>query len=544
MSRARTKHPKPRTLVESPSILKSGTNNTRCLKQRRRLPSLSNSSLPSPGFATSSSLAVTPDPLQEKSEAAEFLQSQSSDEAAGIFDILIFPSMDLEESPWYRHQRTWQSYTSLGHRVFFMTTRITALHKDHAKYDEVARHVKVKQLQSNIWLITLCSCRPISFSDDLQNNDDIRYLNWSIDYIRERFQMDYPVSIVQHSFWAPLVTRVEHHRLVWDGLDEQMDEHASRLRSLYPPPPLLQKLPENLQLTFAAPDTSSRVSLQSEASEYFALTRTSPMVTRPSDQVMMELLFPKVSIIIVTHNHWPSTHRCLASLQKPGRYPNLEIILVDNGSTDETVLRLPELDPELFSIVYSSANLGYASGASLGCRKSSGNYIILLDPDTFKPDRSWIMRLIQPLEVQPDIAVSGMKTDRTVENRRPGTFAGLSADDNSNRPGDLNNISKGFSFDGEDLSLCCMAMKRSLFERIGGLDGNYGSRIFCIADYCERIKRTGYKIAIIEDLLVIHHGGGGIHNPDDDEASFDQLRRDKAYYEQKWNRPYSVPKSI
>lgn len=124
-------------------------------------------------------------------------------------------------------------------------------------------------------------------------------------------------------------------------------------------------------------------------------------------RAIVQHIFPKVSIVIVTHNNWSFTRQCLNSLLRKDAYPNMEIIVVDNGSTDQTRVQLAALAQKPVQTVFSPINLGFAEGNSLGASCATGEYLILLNNDTIFPDSTWVPKLIRPMQEHSDIAMTG-----------------------------------------------------------------------------------------------------------------------------------------
>ncbi|XEC93762.1 glycosyltransferase family 2 protein [Paenibacillus tarimensis] len=79
---------------------------------------------------------------------------------------------------------------------------------------------------------------------------------------------------------------------------------------------------------------------------------------------------------------------------------------------------------------------------------------------------------------------------------------------------------------------------REVYERTGELDKGYGLGFFEDNDYCERVMRAGYRMAIVEDAFVYHHGSASFKALPGEE--FQTLwERNKRRYEQKWNKRWS-----
>ena len=110
---------------------------------------------------------------------------------------------------------------------------------------------------------------------------------------------------------------------------------------------------------------------------------------------------PLVSIIIPHWNGIDIITECLESLQKT-TYPNFEIIVVDNNSSDDSVNHIRKLFPKVI-IFENSRNEGYAGGCNRGSEIAKGEYLLFLNNDTIH-DSNWIEPLVQLLEKNPNIA--------------------------------------------------------------------------------------------------------------------------------------------
>ena len=118
---------------------------------------------------------------------------------------------------------------------------------------------------------------------------------------------------------------------------------------------------------------------------------------------------PLVSIIILNYNGEAYLENCLASVLK-NEYPNFEVILVDNASTDRSLKDAQETfgdDPHL-KIVQNTKNLGFSGGNNVGYRHSSGEYVVFLNNDTVvEPD--WLASLVDALQGDPSIGIAQSK---------------------------------------------------------------------------------------------------------------------------------------
>ena len=120
---------------------------------------------------------------------------------------------------------------------------------------------------------------------------------------------------------------------------------------------------------------------------------------------MKEKVFPLISIVIVNFNGKNYITRCVTSILKNTIYPNFEIIIVDNGSTDGS---LEELDNKFsginkINIIRLEKNVGYSKANNIGVRYSKGKFIALLNNDTLV-SRGWLIELYKVLISDEKIA--------------------------------------------------------------------------------------------------------------------------------------------
>lgn len=97
---------------------------------------------------------------------------------------------------------------------------------------------------------------------------------------------------------------------------------------------------------------------------------------------------PGVSVVLVSHNTADLTKKSINSIIKSSNYSKelIEIILVDNNSTDQTVSVIKKLFPEV-KVVVNQKNLGFGAGNNVGVNVSHGEYVLLLNTDAFlSPD--------------------------------------------------------------------------------------------------------------------------------------------------------------
>ena len=119
-------------------------------------------------------------------------------------------------------------------------------------------------------------------------------------------------------------------------------------------------------------------------------------------------VFPKVSVLIAIHNNLELNKSCLASILGKTDYPNYEVILVDNASTDgsrEYVLELSGNDSRV-RVILNEENESFAKANNRALDAAEGEYVVYLNNDTIVT-QGWITRLLRHLKSDPTIGMIG-----------------------------------------------------------------------------------------------------------------------------------------
>ena len=116
---------------------------------------------------------------------------------------------------------------------------------------------------------------------------------------------------------------------------------------------------------------------------------------------------PTVSIVIVTWNGKKYALECLASLRSLGSAIAIEVIVVDNASTDGTPQAIRDLYPEV-TVLQNEMNLGFAKANNVGILAARGEYVCLLNSDVVVPP-GCLEKMVVFLKAHPDIGLLGPK---------------------------------------------------------------------------------------------------------------------------------------
>lgn len=242
---------------------------------------------------------------------------------------------------------------------------------------------------------------------------------------------------------------------------------------------------------------------------------------------------PRVSVIILTFNNLDLTRACLDSVLERSAYPNLEVIVVDNASSDDTPAYLEEfgrLHPEV-KVVLNSENLGFAAGNNVGLSIATGDYLVVLNNDTVVTP-GWVLSLLRHFQAVPSLGLLGPVTGNIGNEAR----IEISYPDLSHMPAEALNYTlahMGQRYPMRNVAFFCVMLPRSTYERCGDISEDYGLGFFEDDDYCRKVEAEGLAIACAEDVFVHHHLSASF-NKMNDEKRRALVERNKAIYEKKW----------
>jgi hypothetical protein len=211
---------------------------------------------------------------------------------------------------------------------------------------------------------------------------------------------------------------------------------------------------------------------------------------------------PLVSVVILNWNGGDYLRSCVKSVLETD-YPRnrIEVIVVDNGSTDNSAKFIKKIYPQV-NLIENERNLGFCVGNNIGIKKASGDLIILLNNDTIV-DSAWIKEILKKAK-NPKVGIVGGRLyfpqTKVIELMGyRSKFLGYreaigSGEEDNGQYDEVNNV--------DSVIGALLAIKREVIAKIGLLD----SRFFAYCediDLCHRARKAGYIVTTLMLLFII-----------------------------------------
>jgi len=227
-----------------------------------------------------------------------------------------------------------------------------------------------------------------------------------------------------------------------------------------------------------------------------------------------------LSIVIVSFNVEELLAKCLESIEKYSEDITKEVFVVDNNSSDNTVLRIRKDFPKV-TLIANKKNLGFSKANNQALKKAKGDYLLVLNPDT-ELKQGTLHKMIGFMRKNKDVAVSTCRVeladgslDRDCRRHFPTPWRSFCH---------FSNLSKIFPkskiFDGyymgympdtaeHEVDACAgafMMVRAESVKKVGYFDEDfffYGEDL----DWCFRFKEAGYRIIYTPITKIIHYKG-------------------------------------
>ncbi len=239
----------------------------------------------------------------------------------------------------------------------------------------------------------------------------------------------------------------------------------------------------------------------------------------------------KATLIVLAWNRWDLTERCLESLRRTD-LTSAEVLVVDNGSTDETPRHAGEHDWARWLSL--PENLGFVRGNNAGIAAADADSdVVLLNNDLVFTQHDWLQRLRACAHCRPEIGIVGCRLITSAGRlAHAGTYMPaetmwgqqIGAEEQ-----DLGQYSRDREVEG--VIFACAYLRRELIAEIGGLSEDYES-YFEDSDYCLRARQAGRTTVLCGGVTLVHDEHGSTRA--DSEARMRLFQTSRRTFRHRW----------
>ena len=252
----------------------------------------------------------------------------------------------------------------------------------------------------------------------------------------------------------------------------------------------------------------------------------------------------KVSIIIPSKDKADLCEVVLKSVFSLTNYPDFEVILISNNSSEASFFNLMEKwkkkEPTRFVFIEDNGNFNFARLMNNAAKVTSGEQLLLLNNDTEIVDADWLTKMVEQSQ-RNSIGAVGVKLlypNNTVQHA--GVVIGMGGiaghtfvNFKPNEPGYFYFLNRTTNYSA--VTAACLMVKKSAFDEVGGFDENLAIE-FNDIDFCLKLKSKGYQNVYIPHVEVIHYESISRGHPHKTRNSFNQSMKETEYFRSKWQK--------
>ncbi|TCQ02856.1 glycosyltransferase family 2 protein [Sphingomonas sp. PP-CC-3A-396] len=207
---------------------------------------------------------------------------------------------------------------------------------------------------------------------------------------------------------------------------------------------------------------------------------------------------------------------CIGSIREHDILPDARIVVVENGSGDDSAARLKAELPEI-PLVITQDNEGFGAGVNLGVAHTHSEFVLILNPDTRFVDQSFV-KAIELLRADPTIGIVGLDLRNVDTSRQYSARRFYSLIDVAIRRTPLKRLAPfarrdarhlmtrnwvGNSFAADWVMGTGFVVRRAAFDAVGGMDTDFFLYMEDV-DLCQRVADAGWRVVAAVDAVLIH----------------------------------------
>lgn len=261
---------------------------------------------------------------------------------------------------------------------------------------------------------------------------------------------------------------------------------------------------------------------------------------------------PLVSLIIPTRDRVDLLRQCVEGMLRETDYPNLEVLVLDNGSEESKTLEYfagLAGNPQVKVLRYPGP-FNYSAINNYGVSQAKGLVIGLINNDIKVIEPGWLSEMVRHA-LRPEVGAVGAKLyygDDTIQHA--GVVTGICGVANHvfkhlprNHSGYFGNLKLTRNF--SCVTAACLLMRKSVFEEVGGLDEKHLAVAFNDVDLCLRVRETG-RLVVWTPFAELYHLESASRGPDTALSKIHRFMREIDYMGKRWGEalqrdPYYNP---
>ncbi len=263
-----------------------------------------------------------------------------------------------------------------------------------------------------------------------------------------------------------------------------------------------------------------------------------PVQPRPPQPALPDLR--PVTVILPTRDHADLLAASTAGVLHGTDYPALELLVVDNGSTDPDALALLDAlaATSRVRVLRRPGPFNFAALNNAAALGATGEILVLLNNDTEMPDPAWLRELVRHA-VRPDVGIVGARLLHRDGGLQHGGMvlgpAGRATHVLHGAPRDAPGYEGQLAVprDLSAVTAACLAIPREVWMRVGGMDEGLPVA-WNDVDLCQRVRRAGLRVLWTPDAVLLHLEGATRGEDAADPARQARFLADAARYRAAW----------
>ncbi len=252
---------------------------------------------------------------------------------------------------------------------------------------------------------------------------------------------------------------------------------------------------------------------------------------------------PLVSIIIPTHDQADLLRMCVTSLLEKTDYPNFEVLVIDNNTTQPAALELLDklADDPRVRVLRHPDEYNFAAINNRAAREARGDYLLLLNNDTVVLTAHWLTRLMAHGQ-RPEVGIVGARLvypDQRLQHA--GIVLGMGGSGVAEHPfiglpftgaGYMGRAQVVQNYAG--VTAACLLIRKSLYAAVSGMDERCFKVFYNDVDLCLKVGKQGFKIVWTPFATLIHHGSASLKTTAEDPAKIARARSEAFAMYERW----------